>query len=143
MAKKQRQGVSGNPAKAAQGLSGGSGAGGRSGSAAQGGAKKAASTERRPGARAAFERASAPVLLFLSRLPRWVFPVVLAAILLTGMLIPSPVIGGILLSLIVIALGWLVALSWPLLSLPSRLLRLLVVGGLVLVVYGKFSGRFG
>ena len=137
MAKKQRQGVSGNPARAAQGSSGGSGAG------AKGAGKGAASAERRPGARAAFERASAPVLLFLSRLPRWVFPVVLAAILLTGMLIPSPVIGGILLSLIVIALGWLVALSWPLLSVPSRLLRLLVVGGLLLVVFGKFSGRFG
>jgi hypothetical protein len=137
MAKKQRQGVSGNPARAAQGSSGGSGAG------AKGAGKGAASAERRPGARAAFERASAPVLLFLSRLPRWVFPVVLAAILLTGMLIPSPVIGGILLSFIVLALGWLVALSWPLLSVPSRLLRLLVVGGLALVVYGKFSGRFG
>jgi hypothetical protein len=64
-------------------------------------------------------------------------------LLLAGMLVPSPVVGGLLLVVLVIVLGWLLALSWPLLGMPQRLLRLVVVLGIALVTFGKFTGRFG
>ncbi len=167
MSKKQQRGVSGNPARAAAQRSGaepipdrGTGSGKGAGSGPGKGAGKGAGAGpdragRKPTgsgpaagaatspARARFERASAPVILFLNRLPRWVFPVGMGLLLLAGMLVPSTLVGGLLLVLLVVALGWLLALSWPLLGTPQRVLRLLVVVGIALIAYGRFTGRFG
>jgi hypothetical protein len=139
MGKKQQQGISGNPAKAAAQRSGAEPVPARTPS----GSAKAKTSETRSPARARFERASAPAILFLNRLPRWAFPVAMGLLLLAGMLVPSPVVGGLLLVVLVIVLGWLLALSWPLLGMPQRLLRLVVVLGIALVTFGKFTGRFG
>jgi uncharacterized protein DUF6703 len=91
-----------------------------------------------PGAsdsRRSLERSSARVLLYLHQLPRWLPPVVLAALLLAGLTVHGPV-GAIALVLVAVFLGWLAALSWPRLSPPARLLRVLAVCGLLtLAVY--------
>ena len=52
-------------------------------------------------------------------------------------------VGGIIFLLMVAAfLGWLLALSWPLLSSGRRFIRILVVGALVGMSILKFGGSF-
>jgi hypothetical protein len=78
------------------------------------------------------ERRSAPALLALQRLPRWVVPVLMVLPLGAGMLIhgwPSLICLGAL----VVFLGWLTYLSWPVIYGRGRLLRVLVLGLLLAV----------
>jgi hypothetical protein len=81
---------------------------------------------------------SAPILLFIHSLPRWIFPVFTAGLLLIGLFATNGIMGGLFLVLVGIVLGWLVALSWPLLTNSTRLMRL----GLLLLVFGYAIGRF-
>jgi O-antigen ligase len=82
-------------------------------------------------ARQTVEQRSAVPLLFLRQLPRWVLPVVLAVLLITGLTVHG--IGAALaLAAVALVLGWLAALSWPRLSPRGRLGRAAVVA-LVLV----------
>jgi hypothetical protein len=74
------------------------------------------------GARRALERASAQPLLYLRQLPRWLPPLVLAALLVAGLALRGPG-GAAALVLLAAFLAWLAALSWPVLSGQSRLLR--------------------
>lgn len=69
------------------------------------------------------ERASARVLLLLlHQLPRWLVPVVLAALLLGGLALGGA--GGLALLIVLAAvLGWFAYLSWPALTGQARLLR--------------------
>lgn len=62
----------------------------------------------------------------LHRLPKWVIPILMVALLLLGLLIPSNW-AGIFIVLIAVFLGWLLALSWPVILPGSRLFRLLVI----------------
>jgi len=88
-----------------------------------------------------FEKASAPFLVRLHSLPRWVLPVVLTVVLLIGLL-ANPAqpagfwIGFFALLFIGLVLVWLLALSWPLLSRSSKVLRVLVA---LLIFYAAFS----
>ena len=59
----------------------------------------------------------------LHRLPKWVIPILMVALLLLGLLIPSNW-AGIFIVLIAVFLGWLLALSWPVILPGSRLFRL-------------------
>ncbi len=86
--------------------------------------------------RAALERRSAPLLVRLHGAPRWVTFIGLAALLLLGLLLPFR-LAGLLLLVVAAFLGWLLALSWPLLSGQGRLLRVLVVA----IVLGAGIGR--
>ena len=81
---------------------------------------------------------SAPILLFIHGLPRWIFPFVTATLLLMGLFVSNGVVGGTLLLVVAVIIGWLVALSWKLLFLPSRIIRT----GLVLLILGYAVGRF-
>jgi O-antigen ligase len=76
------------------------------------------------------ERRSAVPLVFLSRLPRWVPPVALAALLIVG-LAAKGWVAALATGLLMVVLGWLAYLSWPRLSTPGRLLR---VAGLVFLL---------
>lgn len=89
----------------------------------------------------ALQRYSAPLLVRLHGLPRWLFPIVTAALLVGGLLVTTPVLAVVLLSLLALILLWLVALSWPILSPIARLMRLLVLGALVMVIVGRAQGR--
>lgn len=90
--------------------------------------------------RTRLEQLSAPALLRLHEMPRWIFPSLTALLLVGGLLVPNGIVAAVLLSLLLLLLLWLIALSWPLLRPFPRLLRLGVLGGLVLVIVGRARG---
>ena len=68
------------------------------------------------------EQRSAALLVFLSRLPRWVPLVVLGALMLTGLAVGGPV-GAAALCVVAAFVAWLGYLSWPRLAGAGRLGR--------------------
>ncbi|MGH8774864.1 MAG: DUF6703 family protein, partial [Jiangellaceae bacterium] len=92
-----------------------------------------------PGARAALERASLPVLTRLTAMPRWLVGLLPAAILLGGLLAPAPW-GPLLLGLVVLFLAWLLVLAWPRLEPRARAIRAVVVLLLVAAVVARAAG---
>ncbi len=76
--------------------------------------------------RQSLERRSAVMLLWLHHLPVWVLPVLLVVFLAIGVSVGG-VIGAIALAVVAAVLLWLAAVSWPRLSLPSRLIRVLTI----------------
>ena len=95
------------------------------------------------GGRSALEAKSYPLLVTLQRVPRWVM-VVLPAVLLFGGLIQTGSLawlGGIMLLLVAVFLGWLLLLSWPVLTVGSRAVRLVTVVAVIGIAVYKFMGR--
>jgi hypothetical protein len=84
-----------------------------------------------PARRAVEQRAAAP-LLFAAQLPRWLPPLVMVALLVTGLAVRG-VIGAVALCLVAAVLGLLGFVSWPQLSLPGRLGRAVVIGAVLAV----------
>jgi hypothetical protein len=84
----------------------------------------------------ALERISAPWLVRLSLIPRWLFLIVLGAFLFAGLYLDNA-IGGVLLLLLALFLAWLASLGWAHVSPLGRVLRLLTVGALVYLGVGK------
>lgn len=80
--------------------------------------------------RRAVERHSAPLLLHIRRLPRWLVALGPLALLLAGLAAPGPFGSAALIALAVL-LAWLGYVSWPSLRAPGRVLRLLAVGTLL------------
>lgn len=94
--------------------------------------------------RAAFERKSYPILAVVTSAPRWLLVVGLGSSLLLGLVLTDAFawLGAIFLLIVATFLGWLLGLSWPLLSSGRRFLRILVVGALVGMAILKFGGSF-
>lgn len=94
--------------------------------------------------RASLERRSLPAISWLHRLPRWVVVVVPGVMLFFGLVLTGSWawLGGLLLILIGVFLGWLTALSWPAIGPASRFLRALVVLAVVGIGILKLLGRF-
>ncbi len=94
--------------------------------------------------RQAFEERSYPFVQQLNTLPRWLVVIAPAVLLFAGLIMTGPLawLGAILLVLVTLILAWLTALSWPVITPGSRLLR----GGVVLALGGmavlKALGRF-
>lgn len=84
----------------------------------------------------ALERISAPWLVRLSLVPRWLFLIVLAGLLLAGLALENA-IGGVLLLVLALFLAWLASLGWSHVSPVGRVLRLVTVGVLVYLAVGK------
>jgi hypothetical protein len=85
---------------------------------------------RPSGARRSAEQRSALPLLYLRHLPRWVPPVVFAALMVTGLAVRGW--GGALALCVVAAfLSWLAFLSWPALTGRARLGRAVVIAALL------------
>lgn len=99
-------------------------------------AKQPQPVRRQPNA---LERISAPILLKLHRGPRWIFPVFTALLLLGGLFVTQPVFSAVMLAVLGLFLSWLVALSWSLLSWTARLVRVMVIIGVVMMIVGKFQ----
>lgn len=91
-----------------------------------------------PGLRGKVERSSAPLLLWLSARPRFVIPV-LSAVLLIGGLASPPAVGVPLLVLLVLLVGWLSYLSWPVVEGFQRLVRVGTIGLVVAAIVGKLT----
>jgi hypothetical protein len=85
----------------------------------------------------ALERISAPWLVRLTLVPRWLFLIVLGALLFAGLYLENAV-GGVLLLLLALFLAWLASLGWSHVSPMGRVLRLVTVGVLVYLAVGKF-----
>ena len=82
--------------------------------------------------RRTLERRLGPWVVLMSRLPRFVPFLVVAALLVAGLALQGAV-GALLLLVLAALLGGLLALSWPALAPAARLLRLAVV----LLVVGR------
>jgi len=68
---------------------------------------------------------SAPVLLRIHGLPKFLVPGLIAVLMLLGLFLPAPY-SGISLTVVSVFIGWLMYVSWPLLDSKSKLLRFLV-----------------
>jgi len=82
------------------------------------------------GVRQSVERLSLKPAVYLRQLPRWLPPVVIAALFIAGLAVPGWA-GAALLLVVAAFVAWLGVLSWPVLSPRSRLLRLAVPAVLV------------
>jgi hypothetical protein len=104
-------------------------------------AKGAAPAPARTGWRAGLERRSVGPLMVLNSLPGWLVPVALGVLLVAGLALPFAW-SGLLLLVPIVFLGWLLLLSWPVITPSGRLLRLLAVlvliGAMVFRVQGLF-----
>jgi O-antigen ligase len=89
-----------------------------------------ASPRRGSGARRAAEQRSALPLLYLRQLPRWVLPVVLAALMVTGLAVRGWG-GAVALCVPAALLSWLAFLSWPALTGRGRLGRAVAIAALL------------
>jgi len=80
--------------------------------------------------RAKVEILSTPLLMKISTWPKAIVPILILGFLLVGLFVPG-VIGGFFILLVGLFIGWLLYLSWPLLSRNARLLRLAVVAMII------------
>ena len=85
------------------------------------------------------ERRSARPLIYLYQLPAWVAPLVLVALLITGLAVRGPG-GGAALCGVAVVLAWLASLSWPQLPLVGRAGRIFAVA-VVLALAGLQASR--
>ena len=95
------------------------------------------------GFRPALERFSAPLLVRLHAMPRWLVPILLGVFLLTGLISSGSWIwlGAVLLGIVTLFVAWLSALAWPVLTPGSRLARVIVTIALVGITVLKAMGR--
>jgi hypothetical protein len=124
----QSPGRSGDPSRRATGDTSG-GARGTGGALPSGAPRSGAP---RSAGRTRLERASAPALVALTRVPRWLVAVLMAVLLVAGLAVEGPV-GAALLLVLAAFLGWLLAVSWPVLAGVSKVVRVLVVAAVVTV----------
>lgn len=94
--------------------------------------------------RARFEEASLPIISTLARLPRWLVVIAPAILLVLGLVLTGPLawLGAIFLIIILVFITWLTALSWPVISPGSRILRTIVILALAGITVMKLLGRF-
>ncbi|GIH29138.1 hypothetical protein Aph01nite_74480 [Acrocarpospora phusangensis] len=90
------------------------------------------------GFRRAVEQRSATVLVFLYQLPRWVVPLVLVGLLLTGFVV-ADWRGGLAVLPVLGFVAWLGYMSWPSLRIGGRLLRVALATFLLLVALTRFG----
>lgn len=90
--------------------------------------------------RATVTSGSRPALAMLSRLPTWLVPGVVLALVLVGLFAP-PGVGVPALALVALFVGWLGYLSWPVLPVAGKGLRVGVFIVVVAVAVGRASGQ--
>jgi len=84
------------------------------------------------------ERHSATPVVFLHQLPRWVLPVIVGLLMLTGLLVKGWA-GASAMTVLALFIGWFGYLSWPRLDLAGRLLRIGAVALLLALAGGHFT----
>lgn len=86
--------------------------------------------QQSPQIRQSIERLSLRPAAYLRLLPRWLPPVVLAALFVGGLAVHGWG-GAAMLLVVTVFLAWLAVLSWPALAPQTRLLRVVAVGVLL------------
>ena len=94
--------------------------------------------------RVKFENFSYPIVERLNRLPKFVIIVTPGVLLFLGLVLTGALawIGGVLMLVVAAMLAWLTALSWPVIPVRSRVIRVIVVAVVIGFAGLKFSGRF-
>lgn len=89
------------------------------------------------------QRISLPLLTRLTRLPKWLVVVVMAALLVLGMIQTGSLawLGALILGVLAIFFLWLLVLSWPAIPPSGRLMRGIVVIALAGAAVLKVMGR--
>jgi hypothetical protein len=90
-----------------------------------------------PAPRRAVERRTGPLLVVLSRQPKLLVPLVAAGLLLVSLFLPGR-LAAVPLVLLLLLVGWLTYLSWPVLDGAARTLRLVVLGMVLLLTVRAF-----
>ena len=80
--------------------------------------------------RQSIERLSLRPAAYLRALPRWLPPVVLAALFIGGLAVHGWG-GAVMLLIVTLFLAWLAVLSWPALQPPTRALRVVALAVLL------------
>jgi hypothetical protein len=89
--------------------------------------------------RAKIERASAPLIVMLHRLPR--AAVGLSVLILFALGIALPAVAGVFfLGIAFVGLSWLAYLSWPVVPTQAKVLRVVTLAALVGVAIWRLSG---
>jgi hypothetical protein len=88
--------------------------------------------------RARVERTSRPILLRLHAMPQMLVPLVTIVLLAVGVLAPLPV-GLVALALVLLFVGWIAYLSWPVASVGGRIWRILIVVLIVALAVVRFQ----
>jgi hypothetical protein len=83
-----------------------------------------------PQIRQSIERLSLRPAAYLRALPRWLPPVVIAALFIGGLAVGGWG-GAVMLLLVTAFLAWLAVLSWPAIQPPTRVLRVVAVAVLL------------
>ena len=93
--------------------------------------------------RRSLNEASAPILMKLHTLPRWIIPVTMGLLLITGLFLDGAWtwLGALLILTVAAFLGWLLALSWPMLRPGGRLARAFVVAVVIGAAALKVTGN--
>jgi hypothetical protein len=86
--------------------------------------------QQSPQIRQSIERLSLRPAAYLRHLPRWLPPVAIAALFVSGLAVRGWA-GALMLLVVTVFLAWLAVLSWPALSPPTRLLRVLALAALL------------
>ena len=92
-----------------------------------------------PTLRESFERISLPALTYLNGLPRFVPFVGILVLTFAGVLLPSP--AWLLLVVVILVLAWILALAWPRLSAPEKLMRVAVIAIMTAVLVTQVAQR--
>jgi hypothetical protein len=88
--------------------------------------------------RARVERASRPILVRLHAMPQMLVPLVTIVLLAVGVLAPLPV-GLVALALVLLFVGWIAYLSWPVAGGGGRIWRILIVVLIVALAVVRFQ----
>ncbi|MCK2220019.1 hypothetical protein MF672_040420 [Actinomadura sp. ATCC 31491] len=96
-------------------------------------------TEGAGGLRKAVERRSAvPMAYLFTQVPRWVPPLLLVVLLLTGLAVANP-LGGAAALVVLVFIAWLAYLSWPSLRPGGRVLRVAMIVFIALLAATRFG----
>lgn len=80
-------------------------------------------------------------MVWLSRLPQFVIPAAMVGLMVVGLAATTAVALPALL-LVMMFIGWLAFLSWPVISLGQRAIRLVAIGLVVVAAVGRVAGWF-
>jgi 4-hydroxybenzoate polyprenyltransferase len=94
-----------------------------------------------PSLRESVESASYPLVKRLSEWPKWAPFLLILALMVGGVLIPT--VGWVLIALVGVFLTWLLYLGWPRMSPLDRFMRVAVIGLVIVAAVTRANPRTG
>lgn len=92
-----------------------------------------------PSLRESVEQASYPLVKRMAEWPRWAPFVLILALMVAGVLIPT--YGWILIAFVAVFLIWLLYLGWPRLTSADRLMRFAVIAIVIVAAITRANPR--